>query len=605
MSGGRRRDLRILLAYRCQYGGRKDFYTRQMPVGLGTINALLRSRGFDSRLANFSRFRWEEIRDSLRSFRPRVLGISMFTFNRGAAVRLAREARRIDPAMFIVAGGPHATHLAERVLSRNECIDAVAAGEGEETMLELARVLASGKEPASVPGLVLRGSGGILRTPSRPPVPDLDALPHPADAYESIGVDRYAQLEFLITSRGCPARCTFCSTPEFWGTRLRYRSVEHVLDELRTLQRRFGHVTVSFRDDTFTVDKARTLELCRRLIDSGLNLLWDCQSRVNAVDEERLLWMRRAGCQHIQYGVESGSEAVLRKLNKGIQIEQVVKACELTRRVGMELSIYLITGVAGETREDSAATLRLIRRVRPHDGIVSPLVVYPGTALYEEAKRLKGYDDSIWERSRMEGLLVRDDPESILAYRQTEATLREVAALSAYRLEELREHKKAVGGYPAPLLSLGEALEENGDREAAAEEYREILAANPCSLWGHLRLGNLLEAAGKFEVAAAHYRSAVRAVPRYHLPHSLLGSALRRMDRPGEARSEYVKALELYPGDRVARRGLGLIRRSGPCSPIRTYRRKPSTGLTASPHWPAFLQHPIPDGQPIRRASEP
>jgi tetratricopeptide (TPR) repeat protein len=282
-----------------------------------------------------------------------------------------------------------------------------------------------------------------------------------------------------------------------------------------------------------------------------------------------------------------------------------VKACELTRRVGMELSIYLITGVAGETREDSAATLRLIRRVRPHDGIVSPLVVYPGTALYEEAKRLKGYDDSIWERSRMEGLLVRDDPESILAYRQTEATLREVAALSAYRLEELREHKKAVGGYPAPLLSLGEALEENGDREAAAEEYREILAANPCSLWGHLRLGNLLEAAGKFEVAAAHYRSAVRAVPRYHLPHSLLGSALRRMDRPGEARSEYVKALELYPGDRVARRGLGLIRRSGPCSPIRTYRRKPSTGLTASPHWPAFLQHPIPDGQPIRRASEP
>jgi tetratricopeptide (TPR) repeat protein len=205
----------------------------------------------------------------------------------------------------------------------------------------------------------------------------------------------------------------------------------------------------------------------------------------------------------------------------------------------------------------------------------------------------------------MEGLLVRDDPESILAYRQAEATLREVAALSAYRLEELREHKKAVGAYPAPLLSLGEALEKNGDREAAAEEYREILAGNPCSLWGHLRLGNLLEAAGKLDAAAAHYRSAARAVPRYHLPHSLLGSALRKMGRPGEARSEYARALELYPHDRLARRGLGLIRQGGPSPSIRTYRRRPSTGLTASPHWPAFLQHPIPDGQRLRRASEP
>src|SRR5262245_53523109 len=401
--------MRILLAYRCQYGGRNDFYTRQMPVGLGNINAVLRSAGHDARLANFSRSTWENVRRTLRRFRPRILGISLFTFNRGAVLKLARVARQVDPGIFIVAGGPHATHLAESVLSRHPSVDAVAIGEGEETLRDLARALDAGEDLRQVAGLAFREGGRIVRTPPRPVVSDLDQLPHPAAHYESFGVDRFAQFEFLITSRGCPARCTFCSTPEFWGTRLRYRSVDHVLDELRFLQERFGHVTVSFRDDTFTVDKKRTIELCRRILASGLHLLWDCQSRVNAIDEERLLWMRRAGCQHIQFGVESGSRSILDKLNKGIHLDQVVQACALTRKVGMDISLYLITGVQGETEEDIRATLRLIRRVRPHDGIVSPLVVYPGTALYEEAKLLKGVDDTVWERSRMEGLLVRDD----------------------------------------------------------------------------------------------------------------------------------------------------------------------------------------------------
>ena len=590
--------MRILLAYRCQYGGRNDFYTRQMPVGLGNINAVLRSAGHDARLANFSRSTWDSVRRTLRRFRPRILGISLFTFNRGAVLKLARVARQIDPGIFIVAGGPHATHLAESVLSHHPSVDAVAIGEGEETLRDLARALDKGEDLRQVAGLAFREGGRIARPTPRPVVSDLDQLPHPAAHYESFGVDRFAQFEFLITSRGCPARCTFCSTPEFWGTRLRYRSVDHVLDELRFLQERFGHVTVSFRDDTFTVDKKRTIELCRRILASGLHLLWDCQSRVNAIDEERLLWMRRAGCQHIQFGVESGSRSILDKLNKGIQLEQVVQACALTRKVGMDLSLYLITGVQGETEEDIQATLRLIRRVRPHDGIVSPLVVYPGTALYEEAKLLKGVDDTVWERSRMEGLLVRDDSESILAYHRVDSLLKEVAASSVYTLEERREHKRVVGSWVAPTLSCGETLEGLGDRPAAEAEYLELLELHPGSLWGYLRLGNLAEMGGNPAAAAEHYRKAVGAVPRYHLAHSLLGSALRRMKRRLEARSEFRAALKLYPSDRIARRGLALLRR-GAAARAKTFpslRRKPSTGLTGSSSWPSFLQHPIPDG---------
>jgi len=592
--------MRVLLAYRCQYGGRQDFYTRQMPVGLGTLNAVLHDAGFDSRLANFSRFTWSQVRESLRELRPALLGISLFTFNRDAALKTARVAREIDPDVFIVVGGPHATHLAESVLLRNPAVDAVAIGEGEETLLELARAVSTSRPVHEVRGLALRDKQGVVRTPPRPPVQNLDRISHPSAHYESIGVDQFAQFEFLITSRGCPARCTFCSTPEFWGTRLRYRSAEHVLDELRHLQHQFGHVSVSFRDDTFTVDKKRTLSICQKIVESGLHLVWDCQSRVNAVDEERLVWMRRAGCQHIQYGVESGSRAVLEKLNKGILLEQVHRACELTRKVGMELSLYLITGVHGETAEDIEATLRLIRSVRPHDGIVSPLVVYPGTALYEEAKRLMGVDDSIWEKSRAEGLLVRDDTESVLAYHRVDAALKEAAASSAYTVAEQRAHKKLIGRFIAPVLSCGESLEGQGERSLAEAEYREILEIRPDSLWGHLRLGNLEELQGRPVLAAEHYRRAIQAVPRHHLSHSLLGSALRRMGKHQDAMREFRTALELYPADRIARRGLALLRRPPrrPSASIPSLPRRPSSGLTASSRWPSFLKHPIPDGSP-------
>ncbi|HEU5182879.1 MAG TPA: radical SAM protein [Candidatus Polarisedimenticolia bacterium] len=592
--------MRILLAYRCQYGGRNDFYTRQMPVGLGTINGVLRRAGYDARLANFSRFTWDQVRRTLREFAPRIVGISLFTFNRGAALKLARVAREVDPNVAIVVGGPHATHLAEQVLTRHRAVDFVVVGEGEETLAELARTLQANDDPASIAGLVLRGPDGALRrTAARPAIADLDSLPHPSDHYESMGVDRFAQFEFLITSRGCPARCTFCSTPEFWGTRLRYRSPAHVLEEIRSLQERFGHVTLSFRDDTFTVDKQRTLEICRRILDSGLHLLWDCQSRVNAVDEERLIWMRRAGCQHIQYGVESGSRSILQKLNKGIQLEQVEKACELTRKVGMELSLYLITGVHGETRADVRDTLRLIRKARPHDGIVSPLVVYPGTALYEEAKQLQGVDDEVWETSRQEGLLVRDDPDSVQAYRRVDAALKESALSNRYTLEELDAHRRIVGPAVAPWLTYGEALEAAGRRESAEEIYRNILEFRPDSLWGHLRLGNLKEASGDLSEAERHYRQAVGSVPRLHLAHSLLGSALRKMGRQSDAMREFRCALELYPQDRVAKRGLSLLGQIGSAGSQGwvSYRRKPSSALTAGT-WPSFLHHPIPDGQP-------
>jgi radical SAM superfamily enzyme YgiQ (UPF0313 family) len=250
--------VKIRLAYKCHDLGRMDFYSRFTPLGLGTINALLRSRGHASLVVNASAWSWEKTARFLREDRPDILGLSVFTFNRHEAMRLAALARAASPGCLIVAGGPHASHLPHHLLERYPAIDLVVRGEGEETMRQIVEARAAGRLASSLPkiagGLPCEGAasmaaGGVIDTPDRPVIRDLDRLPHPAADPGTIGVDPASQFEFIITSRGCPAACTFCSSPEFWGRGIRFRSAEHMIDEVRLLRERHGVVYVSVRDD--------------------------------------------------------------------------------------------------------------------------------------------------------------------------------------------------------------------------------------------------------------------------------------------------------------------------------------------------------------------
>jgi len=549
-----------------------EFYSRFTPLGLGYINALLRSRGYDSRILNCSAWSWKRTERFLKEERPDVLGVSVFTFNRHEAMRLAALARKAVPSCFIVAGGPHATHLPHHLLLRYPQIDVVVRGEGEETMLDLVRARERGDPNprlAGIPGITFRppddASGkrdvparampsatrgtGCLETPDRPVIADLDRLPHPAGDPATVGVDPVTQFEFIITSRGCPAACTFCSSPDFWGRGLRFRSAASMVEEVRLLRERHGVVYVSVRDDTFTVHKKRVVDFCRMLIEQKIDLLWDCQSRVNAVDEERLVWMRRAGCTHIQYGVESGSPRMLERLNKGITLEQVRAAARATRRVGLGLSIYLITGIDSETDDDLAATLRLIEEIRPHDGLVSPMTVYPGTALYEGAKTRFGLGDDYWARERGEAYYVREDPWTRRSVRTLAAALRRTGRQTAYGPDDFDRQRAVVGDCYALRLSAGEYWQRRGAWGRAGAEYLAILRDNPRSLWARMRLGTLSLRRRRLVEAAGHFRAAAEIAPAFHLAHSLLGGVLLRMRRRDEAAASFVRAHLLDPGD--------------------------------------------------------
>ncbi len=531
-------------------------------MGVGSLAAVLRRGGHDVCVANYSVSSRAEIEGHLVGERPQVVGLSVFTFNRSASFDLARTARRLFPGATIVIGGPHASHLYGSILEEHEEIDYVVIGEGEATLLQLVDRIATGVDASALRGLAYRRKGLTACGGWPEPIEDLDAIPLPLEAFRRHGVDPRRQFAVLVTSRGCPAKCAFCNTPEYWGSRIRFRSADHVIAELRALRSEYGLLEVSFRDDTFTADRDRVLDLCGRMEGEKLAYLWDCQARVTAVDEERLVAMRRAGCVHVQYGVESGSPRILERLAKGIKIGHIERAAAATRRAGLRFSVYLITGVDGEEEEDIAATEALLSRIRPHGAVVSPLAVFPGTALWTEWKRSRGLTDAFWSDNRQESVFVREgDAASARAVDRIGRRVDRDAGRNAYGLSDLAEQRRRIGDCHALDLAEADLLEAAGKPGEALGPLLRLEAREPWNPWAPLRLGKLHLAASRFGEAATRLREAVKAVPKHPEPHALLGDALSGLGRNDEAEASYRKALALEPMHAPARNGLRRLAR--------------------------------------------
>ena len=524
--------MKVLLLYKSGRPGAGDYFARMMPVGLGWINATLRQAGYDASLANLSRAPWSEIERLLRRERPDLVGITLYTFNRHPGLKLAALAKKINPGCVVIVGGPHATHVGGSILRHYGAVSAVGIGEGEITMLEAVRAIESGSPLGSVRGLLVRNDvGEPVSTGVRATVPDLDTLPFPAPHYLGHRLDAESEASFIITSRGCPARCTFCNTPDFWGTRMRFRGPDHMLEEIRHLKEKMGILYVSIRDDTFTVNKRRVIEFCKKLIQSRLDVMWNCQSRVNAIDEERLSWMRRAGCDHVQYGIESGSERMLGRLAKDITVDEIRQAADLTRKTGLTLSIYLISGVPGETEADYRATEALMEQARPHDGIVAPLAVFPGTHLYDEMKRTGGIDDDFWVREKKDTLYSMTGAEARRSFSRLARLCARVGRRAAYTRNELERHKELLPDSFPSWIASGLAYEAGNDPGAALGEYEAIERFCPSNLWANLHIGRLLLRTGDPDGAAIYLKRALASSPRSRAVRQLVDAARKPRSR--------------------------------------------------------------------------
>ncbi|MFH1575556.1 MAG: radical SAM protein [Candidatus Nealsonbacteria bacterium] len=373
------------------------------PLGLAWIAAVLRENGFkdvsiiDS-IAN--RYSNEEVIGLLKEKNPDIIGISFGTQIRFNAFDLARLIKKNFPNVVLVAGGPHPTLTCEDTLKNIPEIDIICRGEGEYSFLNLVKVIDEKRGLAGVRGVSFKdGSGKIIHNAPEPLIENLDTLPFPAR--DLLQMEKYDQRTSLskkrctniMSSRGCPYFCVFCSVSEQWGHRIRYRSAKNVVDEIEHVLKTYPFLeAVRFFDDVFTMDKARVLEICRLIKERNLNIVWECEARANTMDEQMAQAMREAGCEFIDLGVESGSDRILKNIKKSITVKQVIAAAMAIKKAGIGLKIFIMHSLPGETYEDIKKTVFLSRylchKIKADGATQGIAVVYPGTELEKIAKEI-------------------------------------------------------------------------------------------------------------------------------------------------------------------------------------------------------------------------
>jgi len=378
-------------------------------LGLLQLGAFLRARGTDVSMVDLTFARdLTPLSRALRSERPQLVGVHTKTLTFDRSVEIAAEAKAAGA--FVVAGGPDSATRVESYLDAG--FDAVVPGEGELTLLELSQQVSAGHALGAIPGLVQRREGQLVRGPHRPFLKDLDALPLPA--WDMVDMERYLgewqkrtgeRRAAVLTSRGCPFDCSWCSKPTF-GRTYRQQSPARVVEELMALQARYRVDYVRFCDDVFGISRPWIDELIRRMSEAELDLQFECLARVDLLKPDLLHSLREVGLARVYVGVESGSQKMLDLMNRGTKLHQVERTAAALRAEGIRQFWFLMLGYPGETLEDIEATLRLFRKFSPEEYSVSIAVPIPGTRFHQTVKdRLLGRKRSATKGSGGRSLL--------------------------------------------------------------------------------------------------------------------------------------------------------------------------------------------------------
>ena len=341
------------------------------PLGLGYLAAVLEQNDFEVKIFDcpICEIDHEKLKAEIDSFQPTIVGIGSTTPTIESALKSARVAKEVCPDAKVLMGGPHATFADKQILTNEKAVDIIVRGEGEETILELAKQSPELQKVSEIKGITFRKDNQIIQAPNRPFIQNLDALPRPAWKY--IPVEKYRitgrKLLPIVSSRGCPFQCSFCVASQLFGAPFRARSPKNVLDELEWLRDEYGAEGISFQDDTLTYDRKRTIEICDGIIERKINLPWGCFTRADKVTKELLVKMHKAHCNEISFGVDAGCQRIRDSFKKGVTTEQCENAIKWTKEAGIFVTMSAILGYPGETKETLQETLDLIRKVEPDD----------------------------------------------------------------------------------------------------------------------------------------------------------------------------------------------------------------------------------------------
>ncbi|MDD5670800.1 MAG: radical SAM protein [Candidatus Omnitrophica bacterium] len=386
-------------------------------LGASYIIACLKQHHIHSeQLINRSFMRLADVLDPLINKKPQAIGFTCYDTNYFLVKRMAHKIKELMPKVIILAGGPTATFSDATILKDCPDLDICVRGEGELTTCEILGRIRSGENCRDILGTTLRMGTRLIRNPDRPFFQDrangigtLDTLPSPYLSGVLKPFDMVTQQIDIpvVTSRGCTYRCTYCNSSAISKHTVRYHSADRIVSELAIIKKglRGNPHPIAIHDDTFTLNRKRATEICRRLIKAKLNLTLWLRTRPDLVDKELLELLYHAGVREINFGMESASPRLLYNIHRvrtGITpdndfaaektyLRKIRENVKLAKTIGIRITLGAIFGLPGETFRDGLKNLNFIRRIAPHDYRHYHLIVYPGTKLYEEYRKTKSH----------------------------------------------------------------------------------------------------------------------------------------------------------------------------------------------------------------------
>ena len=389
----------------------KHITNRSPSLGLLHLAAAVREEGYNPSILESDIFDLspDEVVARVIEEKPAFVGITLFTVGTWIASEIAQKIKAQCPGIKIIVGGPHVSSMGEETIERFPEFDVAVVGEGEEIIVRLLKAYREGSDLTTVPALIYLDPNSITRrvikTPKLAINKDLDRLPTPAwdllpdfpNAYKPAVYDFPAgPVASIAASRGCPFHCKFCDTSTF-GASVRAYTPERIFEMMQHLNETWGIKHVMFVDDLFTASKKRTTALCNLIIESGLKMTWSCASRVDVINPDTLKLMKQAGCWEMSFGLESGSNELLQKMDKSASLDKSVRAINWTNDVGIRSKGLFMLGYPGETTETMAKTKAFVQDIPLTIMNLTKFTPYPGSPIYRDIYGTSIRDDH-WEK---------------------------------------------------------------------------------------------------------------------------------------------------------------------------------------------------------------
>lgn len=362
------------------------------PLGIAYMAGVLQENNIDVEILDASAedMDFKDVEKELLKRKPDLVALTALTPTIGRALETAQVVKETLPNSIVVMGGYHPTFNFIETLE-DENVDIVIRGEGEYIMLNLVRALENQSSLHDVKGIVFedKNSKEIVVNPEAPLIQDLDELPFPAlnllpmKKYRLLDMDTH--MTTMITTRGCPMQCSFCSSAAMHGKKIRERSVENIVDEIEYLKTNYDIDTIAFMDDTFTLKKRKVMAICDEILKRNIEIMWGCTSRVDTLDEKLLKKMKESGCITIFIGVESADQQQLDNMCKNTTIAKIENAFKIAHKLKIRTIASVALGMPGDTKEIMNKTVKFVHKLKPNYAIYSLATPYPGTRFYKEA----------------------------------------------------------------------------------------------------------------------------------------------------------------------------------------------------------------------------